>query len=309
MVAYLVNRILWSIVVLFGVLLVVFMLIRVVPGDPVLLMYGDSQGASPEVLQAARVQLGLDRPLYVQFVVYLGHAVTGDFGESFRYHQPAIQLVLKSLPYTLELSICAFVVSVLLGSVAGIVAAMRRGSGVDHVIMLGALLGQSVPTFWLGIILIIIFAVKFHLFPTSGHGSWRYLVLPTVTLSGFLVALTARLVRSSMLDVLGQDYVRTARSKGLADRTVIFRHAFRNALIPVVTVLGLQISTLLGGAVVTEAVFALPGIGTLAVNAINTRDYNVLQAVVLLSAMIFVVVNLAVDILYTQLDPRIRLSR
>lgn len=309
MVTYLVNRLIWGIVVLFGVSLVVFVLVRVVPGDPVLLLFPDANAVPQEVIQATRKQLGLDRPIYVQYVVYMRHALLGDLGESFRYHQPAARLVVSSLPYTAQLAAAAFIFSVSVGSVAGIFAAIRRGSGFDRAIMFSALLGQSIPTFWLGILLIIVFAVKLNVFPTSGHGSWRYLVLPVVTLSGFMVALTSRLVRSSMLEVLSQDYVRTARSKGLTERVVIFRHAFRNALLPVVTVLGLQISTLLGGAVVTEAVFAWPGIGTLAVNAISTRDYNVVQAVVLMSAFIFVAVNLMVDVLYTWLDPRIRLTK
>jgi peptide/nickel transport system permease protein len=303
---YLAQRAVWGLVVLFGVSIVVFIIVRVIPGDPVRLMY--PEGMTEATLQQARVELGLDQPLYVQYVVFVRQALQGNLGDSYRYQRPVLDLVRERLPATAELSLAAVVLALVLGVPMGIIAAVKRNSPFDNLVMLLAILGQSMPTFWLGIVLIVVFAVTLHWFPTSGMQGLNYIVLPALSLSGFMIALTARVVRSSMLDVLSQDYLRTARAKGLRELTVVVRHGLRNALIPVVTILSLQVGTLLGGAVITETVFAWPGIGLLAITAISQRDYNIVQAVVLLSTVVFVGINLLVDIAYTWLDPRVRLS-
>ena len=303
---YLAQRAVWGLVVLFGVSIVVFVIVRVIPGDPVRLMY--PEGMTEATLQQARVELGLDQPLYVQYFVFIRQALQGNLGDSYRYQRPVLDLVRERLPATAELSLAAVVLAIVLGVPLGIIAAVKRNSPFDNLVMLLAILGQSMPTFWLGIVLIVVFAVTLHWFPTSGMQGLNYIVLPALALSGFMIALTARVVRSSMLDVLSQDYLRTARAKGLGEVTVVVRHGLRNALIPVVTILSLQVGTLLGGAVITETVFAWPGIGLLAVTAISQRDYNIVQAVVLLSTVVFVGINLLVDIAYTWLDPRVRLT-
>jgi len=300
------RRLAHGLVVLWGVSVVVFFVLRVVPGDPVLIMY--PEGLSPTQLQAAHAALGLDRPLTVQYGTFVSRAVHGDLGDSFRYQRPALGLVLQRFPATAQLAAVAMAITILVGVPLGLVAAAQRGGWVDRTVMLTASLGQSLPTFWLGIMLIVIFAVALHWLPTSGRGSIAQLVLPAVTLAGYSTALTARLTRAGMLDVFAEPYIRTARAKGLREITVLVRHVLRNGLIPVVTLLGLQVGTLLGGAVITEAVFAWPGVGLLAVSAVFTRDYNVVQAVVLLSTVIFIVVNLCIDLCYVVLDPRIRLG-
>jgi peptide/nickel transport system permease protein len=304
--AYLARRALLALVVLFGVSIVVFVIVRVIPGDPVQLMY--PEGMPPELLKRVRGEMGLDDPVYVQYLAFLRQTLQGNLGESYRYHRPVTELVLERLPATAELTLAALAISLILGIPMGIVAALKRNSALDNVVMLVGMFGQSMPTFWLGIMLIIAFAVSLNWFPTSGREGARYVVLPALTLAGFYVALTARLVRSCMLEVISQDYVRTARAKGLSEHGVIIGHALRNALIPVVTVLGMQVGALLGGAVITESVFAWPGIGFLSITAIWQRDYNIVQAVVLLSAVVFVLLNLLVDVVYAWLDPRIRLT-
>jgi len=266
------------------------------------------EGLSPTQLQAAHAALWLDRPLIVQYGTFVSRAVHGDLGDSFRYQRPALGLVLQRFPATAQLAAVAMAITILVGVPLGLVAAAQRGGWVDRTVMLTASLGQSLPTFWLGIMLIVIFAVALRWLPTSGRGSIAQLVLPAVTLAGYSTALTARLTRAGMLDVFAEPYIRTARAKGLREITVLVRHVLRNGLIPVVTLLGLQVGTLLGGAVITEAVFAWPGVGLLAVSAVFTRDYNVVQAVVLLSTVIFIVVNLCIDLCYVVLDPRIRLG-
>jgi len=304
--SYLLQRLVWGLVVLFGVSIVVFVIVRVIPGDPVALMY--PEGMTPETLQRARADLGLDQPVYVQYLVFIRQALQGNLGESFRYQRPVIDLVLERLPATGELTLAAIVLALGLGMPMGVAAAVRRNSALDNLVMLLAMVGQSMPTFWVGIVLIVVFAVSLHWLPTSGTGDFRYIILPALSLSGFMIALTARLVRSSMLEVLSQDYLRTARAKGLGERSVVVGHALKNALIPVVTILSLQVGTLLGGAVITETVFAWPGVGLLVITAVSQRDYNVVQAVVLLSTVVFVLINLLVDIAYTWLDPRVRLT-
>lgn len=301
---FLIQRTLHSVLVLLGALTLVFVLVRLVPSDPVIIMAGPD--ASAEELAETRHALGFDRPIHIQYITYLGNVLRGDLGTSLRFQQPAIQLVLDAFPATAELALLSMALATLIGLPAGIVAALKRGSPFDSLLMAGSLLGQSVPTFWLGIVLIIIFAVMLHVLPTSGYGGVRNIILPAITLGSYMTALIARMSRSSMLDVLGSDYLRTARAKGLTENSVLTRHALRNALIPIVTVIGMETGVLLSGAVVTEAVFAWPGIGNLAVNSIAALDYSVVQAVVIVSGAVFVVINLVLDVIYVWIDPRIR---
>jgi len=252
--------------------------------------------------------MGLNDPLPVQYLIFLRDAARGDFGTSLRYNQDALGVVVERIPATLQIALAAFALAVVVAVPIGIVSAVRPNSPLDNVAVLLALVGQAVPTFFLGIVLILVFAVRFGWFPTSGLASPRGLVLPAITLGAFAMASITRLTRAAMLEVLGQDYVRTARAKGLSDAIVVNRHALRNALVPVVTIMGLQFGALLGGSVVTETVFALPGMGRLIVQSIGNRDYPVVQAGVFLIAVAFVGVNLVVDLLYAALDPRIRLS-
>jgi peptide/nickel transport system permease protein len=302
--SFLLKRGFHSFIVLFGTLTLVFILVRLAPGDPVIRMAGSD--ASLEEMEKMRKALGLDKPIYVQYVIYLGNVAKGDLGTSLRYHRPALELVMERLPATAQLALTSMVVAVLISIPAGIIAAVKRGSVTDTLTVAFALLGQSVPSFWLGIVLIIIFAVWLRVLPTSGYGGGRNLVLPTITLAFYMMGLTTRLTRSSMLEVLGADYLRVARAKGLRERVVLIRHALPNTLIPVVTVIGLQTGTLLGGAVITETVFAWPGIGSLVVDSISNLDYSVVQAVVLLSGVVFVVINFLLDVVYVLIDPRIK---
>ncbi len=282
------------------------MLVHLTPGDPIALILGED--ATPEQRAEARASLGLDRPLPEQYLHYLGRLSRGDLGDSLRARRPVVSYVLERVPATAQLAVTAFVLTLAVGIPLGMAAAVHRESWLDHGARGLAILAQSVPGMWLGLILIIVFAVRWHWLPSIGAGSPRHLVLPSLTLASYLLGLVVRLTRSAMLDVLGQDYVRTARAKGLPERAVLGRHVLRNALVPVVTVLGLQLGTLLGGAVVTEAVFAWPGLGTLVVQALGHRDYPVVQAAVLLSAATFVLLNFAVDLLNNWLNPRLRLG-
>lgn len=302
-VRYIVRRSLHSLFLLFGVSVVVFLFLHIVPGDPAQVLLGEQ--ATPERVAEVRRALGLDRPLVDQYWRFVSHAVQGDFGQSIRAMRPVLPYVLERLPATLELAGGALLLSTGLGIPLGVLAAARRHSVWDGLSLNLALLAQSTPNFWLGLILIAVFSVKLHLLPVSGRGDLRHLVLPSVTLSIFFIGLVVRLTRSGVLEVLAQDYVRTAWAKGLPARLVVFRHALKNAMIPIVTVLGLQVGTLLGGAVVTETVFAWPGMGQLAVQAIYQRDYPVVQAIVLLLGAGFVLINWAVDVSYSFLDPRI----
>ncbi|MDP9366969.1 MAG: ABC transporter permease [Chloroflexota bacterium] len=302
---FLLLRLLRTVIVVWGVVTVVFVVARL-SGDPISLLVAPE--TPPAEIQALRDRLGLNDPLPIQYAVFLRQAVQGDFGTSLRYRQDALQVVLDRVPATLQIAAAAFAFAVLVALPVGILSAVRPNSIFDNVAMLLALVGQAVPTFFLGIVLILLFAVRFGWFPTSGLGSPAGLVLPAITLGAFAAASIARLTRSAMLEVLGQDYVRTARAKGLGERSVVRGHALRNALVPVVTIMGLQFGTLLGGSVVTETVFALPGIGRLIIQSIGNRDYPVVQAGVFLIAVAFVVVNLVVDVLYAVLDPRIRLG-
>jgi len=303
---YVIRRLWQSALTLVGVSVLVFVILRVVPGDPAKMLL--PEGAPQSAIEELNRQLGLQEPLYVQYGLFVQSVFRGDFGQSFQYRAPALQVVTERLMATVQLALAAMLITVGVGVSLGIVAAVRRGTGYDYASTVLAVLGQSLPNFWLGIMLILLFGVALRWLPTSGFESWRHLILPAVTLAAFPMALVARLTRSSMLEILGRDFIRTGRAKGLAERAVILRHALRNAAVPLLTVLGLQIGTLLGGAVITESVFAWPGMGKLVVDAIFFRDFPVVQTVLILSATLFVVINLLVDLLYTVIDPRIRYS-
>lgn len=300
---FLFRRLVQSIVVLIGAVLLSFILLRIVPGDAALMMLPET--ATEAEIEAMRDQLGLNEPLSVQFSIYINQILRGDFGKSLRRDLPALRLIFMFLPATVKLAAAAMVITLAFAIPAGIFSAFGRNSWLDNLVAGFAVIGQSVPTYWLGIVLMLIFSVRLRVLPTSGFGTWKHLVLPAVTLGSAHMALVVRLMRSSMIDVLQEDYIRTAKAKGLTARSVIFKHALKNALIPTVTVIGLQFGTLLSGAIITEAVFGWPGVGSLIVQSIAFRDYPVVQAAVLVSALFFVVINLLLDILYMILDPRI----
>ncbi len=308
MTRYIIRRLWQAVLVVFGVVTVVFFVVQLT-GDPVRLMLGEN--ATEADVANIREQLGLDRPLHEQYFSYLGSAIRGDFGTSIRQRgRPAMEIVLDRYPNTLRLALLALGLSVVLATILGTVAAVKRYSSLDNAVMFVALFGQSMPNFWLGIMLILIFAVQLGWLPSQGDGagSFRYLILPMLTLAAPGLARLTRLARSGMLEVLSYDYVRTARAKGLHERGVIFGHALKNAAIPLVTIIGLDMGALLGGAVVTEQIFAWPGVGLEVILAINGRDFPVVQAAVFIIATTFVLINLAVDLLYTWLDPRVRLA-
>ncbi len=303
MLRYVVIRLLHAVLVVFGVSLIVFVLTHL-GGDPASLLLPPNANAD-EIAQF-RHAMGFDRPLPVQYLDFLWRAVRGDFGRSFRYDEPALSLVLQRVQPTLALGGFALLLSVVVAVPLGIVAAVRRGSVWDTLSLVVALSGQALPVFWFGILLIILFAVVLRWLPASGGGDLPHLILPGITLAAYSLAIISRLLRSSLLDVLGADYVRTARAKGLSERATLLGHALKNAALPVVTVVGLQVGSLLGGAVITEEVFAYPGMGRLAVQAIQGRDFSVIQAFVVLVALLIVLVNLVVDLLYGWLDPRVK---
>jgi len=301
---YAARRLWHAALTLFGVSILVFVVLRVMPGDPAKMLL--PEGAPQSAVVELDRRLGLHRPLGEQYLIFLHSVFRGDFGQSFQYRAPAARVVLDRVPATIDLTIAAMLLITGVGVPIGLVAAVRRRTPYDYAGMVFAVLGQSLPNFWLGIMLILLFGVTLRWLPTSGFEGWRYLVLPSLTLAAYPTAFIARLTRSGMLEVLDQDFIRTARSKGLPGTTTILRHALKNAIIPVLTVIGLQIGTLLSGAVITESVFAWPGIGKLIVDAIFSRDFPVVQTVLILSAATFVLVNLLVDLLYTLVDPRIR---
>ncbi len=302
---YILKRFLHSIFVLVGISLVVFIILHLT-GDPAALLM--PMDATPEQVAQFRKEMGFTDPIIVQYWRFFKGTLRGDFGQSFRHSQPALDLVMERMPATIQLTAAAMVIALVVAIPVGIISAIRRNSILDHIGMTGALLGQSTPVFWLGIMLILIFSVTIQWFPSSGRGEIQHLVLPAITLGMFTMARTARMMRSSMLEVLGQEYMKTAKAKGLTPLAVILKHALKNAAIPVVTIVGMELGTLLGGAVITETIFAWPGVGRLAVQAIYNRDYPVVQASVFLLASIFVLVNLIVDLLYTYLDPRVKLE-
>jgi peptide/nickel transport system permease protein len=293
------------VLVLWGAVTVVFVAIRLAPGDPAQLMLGPS--ATAQEVAALRTRLGLDQPPPVQYGRYLLQVARLDLGESLRLNQPALSAILERVPQTARLSGLAMLVAILVSFPMGIASAIRPGTVIDRLISIVSLLGQSVPNFWLGIMLILVFARGLQLLPSGGADTWQHLILPATTLALPLVGILTRLTRSGLLDVLADDYIRTARAKGLTARAVMVRHALLNMLIPVVTVIGLQLGTLLGGAVIVESVFAWPGVGRLLVDAISNRDYPLVQASILVITASFVLINLLVDVSYGYLDPRIRL--
>lgn len=305
-VGFLVRRILLTVPVLLGVATLVFSLIHLVPGDPAQAMLGD--GASPQDIAELRTSLGLDRPLPAQYAAFMKSAVTGDLGRSFRTGQPVTQMIAERVPATAELALAAMTVAILLAIPLGIIAAVWKNTWADHAAMTFSLAGISIPNFWLGPLLAIVFAVELGWLPVSGRGTLAHLVLPAVSLGLALSAILARMTRASLLEELGELYVRAARSRGVSPSAAVLRHALRNSLIPLVTIVALQFGAVLTGAVITETIFAWPGIGRLLIQSIGFRDYPMVQGCILLIAVTYVSANLLTDILYGVLDPRIRLE-
>ena len=329
---YLLRRLVLTIPVLIGVSIIVFTIMHVIPGDPVRLLFAGT-GATEEQVQAMRRELGLDRPLVIQYLDYMAKAVRGDFGQSLHFKQPVLELILERMPATIELALASLFIALVIAFPIGILSALKRHTIIDYMVMTGATLGISLPTFWIGILLIMLIAVNLNLLPGFGRidydvhlervtgfllldslltwnlpafrSALAHLILPAVALGTAIATFSTRLIRSSMLEVIGQDYVVTARAKGLRGRIVTSRHVLRNALIPVVTLVGVQIGNLLGGAVVTETIFAWPGIGRLVIQAINNRDFLLVQGVIIFFALIRIVINLVTDVLYVWIDPRI----
>ncbi len=303
---YLLSRLTSAVVVVLGVVCLVFFLIHLIPGDPVEMMLGES--ARPGDREALRQALGLDLPLTTQLWNYLTGLVQLDLGQSVHFHRPIAELLAERIPATVELALASLLVAVALAFPLGALAAVRKGSRWDQLAMGFSLLGVSIPNFWMGPLLILVFSLWLGWFPVSGREGFASLVLPALTLGTAMAAILARMIRSTLLEVLSEDYIRTARAKGLSETTVIWRHGMRNALLPVITLLGLQLGTLLGGAVITETVFSWPGVGELTIAAIKGRDYPLVQATVLLISLSYVFVNILTDIVYAAVDPRIRLG-
>ena len=304
MTRFLIRRLLLTIPVMIGVATLVFSLIHLVPGDPVRAMLGDS--ASQSDISEMRGRLGLDRPLYIQYASFMKGAATGNLGTSLRTNQPVAALILDRLPATFELAIAAMLASLVIALPLGIIAAVKRGTAVDHAATTVALIGMSIPNFWLGPLLAIVFSVSLGWLPVSGRGTFANLILPAITLGAPLAAILARMTRASLIEELGEVYVLAARARGVSRLRAVLKHAFRNSLIPIVTVLGLQCGSVLTGAVITETIFAWPGIGRLLVQSISSRDYPAVQGCILLIAITYVSMNVLVDVLYGFLDPRIR---
>ena len=301
---YTLKRLTSTIPVLIGISLLLFIMLRLLPGDPAQTIAGEL--ATKEEVENIRRQLGLDRPLYEQYGVFLARLATFDLGRSARTGNPVTYEIWARLPNTMVLAVVATFLACLFGIPAGIVAAVRPHSWVDYIVTSGSLFGISMPVFWLGLMLIVVFSLMLKWLPAGGTGGIQYVILPSVTLASFVIAFIARMTRSSMLETLSQDYVTTARSKGLKDQVVIVKHALKNALIPIITVIGLQFGSLLGGAVLTEHVFAWPGIGRLIVDSIQGRDYPMIQGTILVFGLLYIMVNLVVDLIYAFVDPRIR---
>lgn len=301
---YVLRRIGLLVPVVLGVVTVVFLIVHLIPGDPVEIMLGEQALAVDK--EALRHEMGLDKPLHLQYVAFLKGLVRGDLGQSLHTKQPVLTSIARRLPATIELAAAAMAVALLLAIPLGLLAAYKKDSLVDQGSMLFALLGISMPNFWLGPLLIIVFSLKLGWFPVSGRGSLAHVVLPAITLGTAMAAILTRMTRASMLDVIQSDYITAARAKGVRESLVVLKHAFRNALIPVVTIVGLQIGGLLAGSIITETIFAWPGIGRLTIQAINARDYPLVQGCVLIIALGYVLVNFATDLLYGLIDPRIR---
>lgn len=306
MLRYVIVRLVGAIPVLLGITVAVFFMIRLVPGDPIDIMYSNQAKPTPEQRAKIEHQMGLDLPIYKQYIRFVGHALQGDLGTSYRTKQPVTDHITARLPNTAKLTVASLAVALAIGLTAGVLSATFRNSWLDRISMLIAVAGVSIPGFWLGLMLILLFSVRLGWFPVAGAQGWKYLVLPAFTLGLVLSAVLARITRAGMIEALEQDYVRTARAKGLHEFHVVYRHALRNALIPIITIIGLLVGSLLSGAVIIEAVFGYPGLGLLAVQSLTTRDFPMIQGIVLFVAVIYVVVNLVVDILYGFIDPRIK---
>jgi len=311
MIRYILKRLLLVFVVVLGVTVVTFSAMHLAPGDPAEMIavarYGED--LTQEEIEWVRVTEGLDAPVYVQYLGWLEHVLRLDLGKSLITYEDVLGEILTRIPATLELAISSLILSLLIALPTGIISAIRKNTIVDNACMTGALLGVSMPNFWLGLLLIWLFALSLGLLPSFGYGSIKHLILPTITLGTSMAAITTRLTRSSMLDVLNQDYIVTAKAKGLDERTILLKHALKNAMLPVITFVGLQLGFLLGGAVIVETIFAWPGIGRLLVDSIYARDFALIQGCVLFIAVIFALANLTVDVLYAYLDPRIRYEK
>lgn len=301
---YILKRLLSTLPVLLGISLLLFFMLRMLPGDPAQVLAG--QMASQEDIKNIRQQLGLDKPIFVQYGIFLSRLAKLDLGRSARTQNPVIKEIWARLPNTVLLAVTAITLACLFGIPAGIISAVRPYTWIDYLFTSMALFGISMPVFWLGLMLIVIFSLVLHWLPAGGIGSWKHVILPSFTLAAFVVAFITRITRASMIETLSQDYTTTARSKGLKERVVIVKHALKNALIPIITVVGLQFGLLLGGAVLTETVFAWPGLGRLIVDSILARDYPVIQGTILIFGLLYILVNLVVDLLYAYIDPRIR---
>ncbi len=305
MTRYLATRLTHAAVVVFLALTAVFFMVRLT-GDPVLLFM--PMDTSPKDIEEFRQKLGFNDPVWMQYGRFVGDALRGDFGESLRQQRPATEVVLEKLPATLELGFTAIIISVLVGIPLGMLSATRRGSVWDKIGTFLAVIGQAVPGFWLGLLLILLFSVWLQWLPTGGRGTWQQLIMPAITLGAFNFARYARLTRSTLLDVLGQDYVRTAHAKGLSSRVVMWRHALKNASIPIITVTGLQVGRVLGGAVIVEQIFAWPGLGRATIQALLNRDFPVVMAAVVIFALLYTITNLLTDLAYSWANPQVRLS-
>jgi peptide/nickel transport system permease protein len=312
MLSYILRRLAATIPVMFIVAIFVFLMLRLTPGDPAAIIAGDN--ANAEQVALIRSRLGLDQPILSQFLIWFGNILRGDFGESFFFKKTVAELILGRLEPTLALSLCTITIAVVVAVPLGVLAAYKQGTWIDRIVMGFSVLGFSVPVFVIGYLLIYIFAIKLNWLPVQGYqpisagfgGFMQRLILPSVTLSVIYIALIARMTRASVLEVLGEDYIRTARAKGQVEVKVLFGHALKNAAVPIITVIGLGIALLIGGVVVTESVFTIPGLGRLTVDAVLARDYPTIQAVILLFSFVYVLINLAVDLVYTLFDPRIR---
>ena len=308
MARYTTRRLLQAIIVIFGITIAAFS-INFLAGDPTYVLIGDMRGMTEEDIQAFRHRMGFDRPILVQYFDWLKNAVRGDFGWSYKYKEDNWKIIVERFPATLQLTVVSLILQLLVSFPLGVFAALKRGTKWDSLSMVLALLGQSMPSFWIGLMLMMIFSVNLQWLPVSGrYEGIRSMVLPVITLSFYGIARNTRLIRSSMLEVLGEDYIRTARAKGQTERNVYIKHALRNVLIPVVTMVGMDLGSLLSGALVVETIFAWPGMGMLTVNAINGKDIMMVQACVTLFALMFVFAKLLVDFTYTILDPRVRLQ-
>lgn len=303
---YLVHRLLLSLFAVWGVATIVFFVLRVIPGDPATMFAGPS--ATVTQIEEVRVRLGMDRSMLAQYIDYSGDVASLNFGTSYRWNRPVLGLILERIPATALLATAALAIAVVIGIPFGLIAAMQRGRWPDRVISVVSLVGQALPNFWIGIVLILLFSANLRLLPSSGIGTWKHLIMPAFTLSLPLLGVLVRLTRAGLVEVMNEDFIRTARARGLSENTVLIKHAGRNILIPVITMIGLQFAQMLGGTVVIETVFGWPGLGRLLVDAVGTRDYSIVQAAIVAIAIGYTAVNFAVDLTYGALDPRVRVA-